>query len=78
MNLGAMLHLIGKLREAEEEYLRAWTLSVPSNLHKSNLNTAEHGEHLAAQNTIKTNLKRLHNIMESKGMAIKNPNGLDN
>ena len=26
MNLGALLHLRGKLAEAEEEYIKAWTL----------------------------------------------------
>lgn len=27
MNLGAMLHLVGKLVEAEERYLEAWRLN---------------------------------------------------
>ena len=27
MNLGAMLHLVGKLREAETHYIKAWDLN---------------------------------------------------
>lgn len=78
MNLGAMLHLVGKLKEAEEEYLAAWTLTTASNKHKTTANKAEYNEHLSAQNTIKVNLKRLHNIMKSKGMQTKNATGIDN
>ncbi len=38
MNLGAMLHLVGKLEEAESEYLSAWSLN-PDDAHtRTNLN----------------------------------------
>ena len=77
MNLGAMLHLVGKLKEAEEEYLSAWTLATSSNQHQRTANKVQYSEHLASKNTIKVNLKRLHNIMKSKGMPTKKATGID-
>ena len=52
MNLGAMLHLVGKLGEAETHYIKAWDLN------RGDANTL-------------TNIKRLHNIMRSKGLKVK-------
>ena len=69
MNLGAMLHLLGKLKDAEDEYLTAWSLSTSKD--KQSKNKIEQNELQASQNSIKINLKRLHNIMRSKGMSIK-------
>ena len=37
MNLGAMLHLVGKLREAESHYLTAWKLNPGDPSTKTNL-----------------------------------------
>lgn len=54
MNLGAMLHLVGELKEAEKHYLIAHELN-PSD------------------ESTKTNLKRLHNVMRGRGMAIREP-----
>ena len=70
MNLGAMLHLLGKLKDAEDEYLTAWSLSTSKD--KQSKNKIEQNELQASQNSIKINLKRLHNIMRSKGMSIQN------
>ena len=69
MNLGAMLHLVGKLKEAEDEYLIA--LSLSTSLQKAQTNKNEQNELYASQNSIKINIKRLHNIMRSRGMKIK-------
>ena len=70
MNLGAMLHLLGKLKDAEDEYLTAWSLSTSED--NQSKNKIEQNELQASQNSIKINLKRLHNIMRSKGMSIQN------
>ena len=69
MNLGAMLHLVGKLKEAEDEYLVAWALS--NSLERKTKNLNEQNELQASRNSIKINLKRLHNIMTSKGLPIQ-------
>ena len=69
MNLGAMLHLLGKLKDAEDEYLTAWSLSTTQ--YKQSKNKIEQNELQASQNSIKINLKRLHNIMTSKGISTK-------
>ena len=69
MNLGAMLHLVGKLKEAEDEYLVAWSLS--NSLERKTKNLNEQNELQASRNSIKINLKRLHNIMTSKGLPIQ-------
>ena len=69
MNLGAMLHLLGKLKDAEDEYLTAWSLSTTQ--YKQSKNKIEQNELQASQNSIKINLKRLHNIMISKGISTK-------
>ena len=37
MNLGAMLHLVGKLVEAEAEYLQAWDLGRREEVTRTNL-----------------------------------------
>ena len=37
MNLGAMLHLVGKLVEAEERYLEAWRLNPGDAATKTNI-----------------------------------------
>jgi hypothetical protein len=37
MNLGAMLHLVGKLSEAEDRYLSAWRLNPGDSVTKTNL-----------------------------------------
>ena len=37
MNLGAMLHLVGKLTEAEERYLSAWKLHPGDAATRTNL-----------------------------------------
>ena len=78
MNLGAMLHLVGKLKEAEEEYFSAWKLTTSHSKDNKALNKAEYTEQLASQNTIRINLKRLHNIMKSKGLKTKRVDGIDN
>ena len=78
MNLGAMLHLVGKLKEAEEEYLSAWALSAPGNQYKSPTSNDSHNEQFASLNSIKVNLIRLHNIMRKKRMPIKKVVGIDN
>ena len=77
MNLGAMLHLVGKLKEAEEEYLNAWELTTSSSKNKTPKNSVENSELLASKNTVRVNLKRLHNIMTSKGIQIKKVPGVD-
>ena len=69
MNLGAMLHLLGKLKDAEDEYLTAWSLSTTK--YKQSKNKIEQNELQASENSIKINLKRLHNIMTSKGISTK-------
>ena len=69
MNLGAMLHLVGNLKEAEDEYLIAWSLST--SLQKTQKNKSEQNELYASQKSIEINIKRLHNIMKSKGMKVK-------
>ena len=78
MNLGAMLHLVGKLKDAEEEYLSAWKLATSHSKKGKDSDTADYNEQLASQNTIRINLKRLHNIMQNKGLKIKKANGIDN
>ena len=72
MNLGAMLHLVGKLKEAEDEYLVAWSLS--KSLERKATNQNEQNELHASKNSIKINLNRLHNIMRSKGLPIQEIN----
>ena len=52
MNLGAMLHLVGKLSEAENHYLRALSLRP-------------HDQATAI------NIQRLHRVMVSRGLPIK-------
>lgn len=37
MNLGAMLHLVGKLTEAEDHYLKAWQLRPGDAATKTNI-----------------------------------------
>ena len=37
MNLGAMLHLVGKLREAEDHYITAWRLNPGDASTKTNI-----------------------------------------
>ena len=37
MNLGAMLHLVGKLKEAENHYLTAWSLNPGDPSTRTNL-----------------------------------------
>ena len=69
MNLGAMLHLLGNLKEAEDEYLIAWSLST--SLQKTQKNKREQNELDASQKSIEINIKRLHNIMKNKGMKVK-------
>ena len=76
MNLGAMLHLAGKLNGAEEEYLTAWKLSTIGNARTTS--NANENELIASRNTIKVNLKRLHNIMRGKGLPIIKTTGIDN
>ena len=78
MNLGAMLHLVGKLKEAEEEYLSAWTLSTHDIQYKRTTNNGSHNEQIASLNSIKVNLIRLHNIMKRKGMPIQKVAEVDN
>ena len=78
MNLGAMLHLAGKLKEAEEEYINALSLSTPADQYKRETSNISHNEQLASLNSIKVNLIRLHNIMRRKGMPIRKVEDLDN
>ena len=59
MNLGAMLHLVGKLSEAEDHYLRA-------------LRLRPHDQ----ATTI--NIQRLHRVMVSRGLPIKNESTTEN
>ena len=37
MNLGALLHLVGKLQEAEAEYLEAWGLGSRKEVTRTNI-----------------------------------------
>ena len=37
MNLGAMLHLVGKLPEAEDHYLKAWNLNPGDQATRTNI-----------------------------------------
>jgi hypothetical protein len=37
MNLGAMLHLVGKLSEAEDHYLMAWSLNPGDQATRTNI-----------------------------------------
>ena len=37
LNYGAILHLVGKFRLAEEEYYRAWTLKPNDSIIKTNI-----------------------------------------
>ena len=67
-----MLHLVGKLKEAEDEYLVAWSLSKSLETKASHQN--EQNELHASKNSIKINLKRLHNIMRSKGLPTQDIN----
>ena len=78
MNLGAMLHLAGKLNGAEQEYLEAWKLSTSTIGNAKTTSNANDNELIASRNTIKVNLKRLHNIMRGKGMPIIKTTGIDN
>ena len=71
MNFGAMLHLVGKLNEAEDEYLTALTLST------SDHNKNESAEMSEGFRTIQVNLLRLHNIMKSRGLPIRKVVGVD-
>ena len=73
-----MLHLVGKLKEAEEEYLSAWSLSSPENQYKNPTSNESHNEQFTSLNSIKVNLIRLHNIMRKKRMPIKKVVGIDN
>ena len=78
MNLGAMLHLAGKLNGAEEEYLTAWKLSTSTIGNAKTTSNANENELIASRDTIRVNLKRLHNIMQGKGMPIIKTIGIDN
>ena len=78
MNLGAMLHLAGKLNGAEEEYLTAWKLSTSTIGNDKATSNSNENELIASRNTIKVNLKRLHNIMRGKGLPIIKTTGIDN
>ena len=56
MNLGACLHLVGKLAEAEEQYEAAWRLT-----------TGSKGD----RTTLEVNVKRLHSAMRKKGLQTR-------
>ena len=58
MNLGACLHLVGKLAEAEEQYEAAWRLTGSSG-----------GD--GGRATLEVNVKRLHNAMRKKGLRTR-------
>ena len=58
MNLGACLHLVGKLAEAEEQYEAAWRL------------TADGGKS-GDRATLEVNVKRLHSAMRKKGLPTR-------
>ena len=78
MNLGAMLHLAGKLNGAEEEYLTAWKLSTSPIGNDKTTSSSNENELIASRKAIKVNLKRLHNIMRGKGLPIIKTTGIDN
>ena len=56
MNLGACLHLVGKLAEAEEQYEAAWRLTAGSKGDRA---------------TLEVNVKRLHSAMRKKGLQTR-------
>ena len=60
MNLGACLHLVGKLAEAEEQYEAAWRLT-----------TAGGGRSGGDRATLEVNVKRLHSAMRKKGLPTR-------
>ena len=60
MNLGACLHLVGKLAEAEEQYAAAWRLSGSAS-----------GGGDGGRATLEVNVKRLHNAMRKKGLRTR-------
>ena len=49
MNLGAMLHLAGKLKEAEEEYISALSLSTPADQYKRKASNVSHNSYTKLQ-----------------------------
>lgn len=59
MNLGACLHLVGKLAEAEEQYEAAWRL------------TGSSGGDGGSRSTLEVNVNRLHNAMRKKGLRTR-------
>ena len=73
-----MLHLVGKLKEAEEEYLSAWALSTKENQYQITTSDDSYNEQISSLKSIKVNLIRLHNIMRRNGMSIKKVVGLVN
>ena len=59
MNLGACLHLVGKLAEAEEQYEAAWRLTTAG------------GGKGGDRATLEVNVKRLHSAMRKKGLPTR-------
>ena len=61
MNLGACLHLVGKLAEAEEQYEAAWRLTAAGGK----------GGRSGDRATLEVNVKRLHSAMRKKGLQTR-------
>ena len=63
MNLGACLHLVGKLAEAEEQYEAAWRLTTAGG--------GKGGRSGGDRATLEVNVKRLHSAMRKKGLQTR-------